>query len=94
MVAIIVPDQTHGNNCQSRVPIYLELMRLSRAAICRNEVAGSPSSVNVRISDSTITLNGKGVSAFARDMLHSYKNNRISGNTNDDTSLVTPLSLQ
>jgi len=37
MVAIIVPDQTHGNNCQSRVPIYLELMRLSRTAICRND---------------------------------------------------------
>jgi hypothetical protein len=57
-------------------------------------VAGSPSSVNVRISDSTITLNGTGVSASARDMLHSFKNNRLSGNTNDDMSLVTPLSLQ
>jgi len=57
-------------------------------------LAGGPPSVNVRISDSTITLNGAGVSASASEMLHSFKNNRLIGNTNDDTSLVTPLSLQ
>src|SRR5215470_3043000 len=42
MVAIIVPDQTHGNNCQSRVPIYLELMRLSRALVAQLRVRSKP----------------------------------------------------
>jgi hypothetical protein len=50
--------------------------------------------VNVRISDSTITLNGTGMSASANDMLHSFKNNRLIGNTNDDTHLVTTVPLQ
>jgi hypothetical protein len=57
-------------------------------------LAGSPPSVNVRISDSTITLNGTGMSASANDMLHSFKNNRLIGNTNDDTQLVTTVPLQ
>jgi hypothetical protein len=57
-------------------------------------LAGTPSPMNVRISDSTITLNDKGVSSNITDVFYSYKNNRINGNKNDDVTRVKPLSLQ